>query len=81
LTAALERAYHDPSLAPSYLSKGSQCVGSYAVGQFIDVHNGQGDDVTVVFRAAGRAWSLNGPADCGNGKIPARIWYFACAVN
>jgi hypothetical protein len=81
LAAALERAYHERSLAPSYLSKGSQCVGSYAVGQFIAVHDGQSDDVTVVFRAAGRAWRLGGSADCGNGEIPARIWYFSCAVN
>jgi hypothetical protein len=81
LTAALERAYHERSLAPSYLLKGSQCVGSYALGQFIDRHNGQGDDVTVVFHAVGRAWRLGGSADCGNGKIPARIWYLSCAVN
>ncbi len=81
LTAALERAYHERSLAPSYLSKGSQCVGSYALGQFIAVHDGQSDDVTVVFRAAGRDWRLGGVADCGNGEIPARIWYFSCAVN
>jgi hypothetical protein len=81
LTAALERAYHKRSLAPSYLLKGSQCVGSYALGQFIARHNGQGDDVTVVFHAARRAWRLGGSADCGNGKIPARIWYFSCAVN
>jgi hypothetical protein len=81
LTAALERAYHERSLAPSYLSKGPQCAGSYAVGQFIDVHDGQGDDVTVVFRAAGRAWKLGGFKDCGNGEIPARIWYSSCAVN
>jgi hypothetical protein len=81
LTSALERAYHERSLAPSYLSKGSQCVGSYALGQFISVHDGQSDDVTVVFRAAGRAWMLGGSADCGNGGIPARIWYLSCAVN
>jgi hypothetical protein len=81
LTAALERAYHKRSLAPSHLSKRSQCVGSYAVGQFIDVHDGQGDDVTVVFRAAGRVWRLGGSADCGDGEIPARIWLFSCAVN
>ncbi len=81
LTAALERAYHKRSLAPSFVSKGSQCVGSYALGQFIDMHNGQGDDVTVVFRATGRAWRLGGSADCGNGEIPARIWYLSCAVN
>jgi hypothetical protein len=81
LSAALERAHHERSLAPSYLSKGSQCVGSYALGQFIDVHDGQSDDVTVVFRAAGLAWMLGGAADCGNGEIPARIWYLSCAVN
>jgi hypothetical protein len=82
LTAALERAYHERSLAPSYLSKGSQCVGSYALGQFIDVHGGQGDDVTVVFRAAGRVWTLAGRGKiCEDGEIPARIWYFSCAVN
>lgn len=81
LTAALERAYHERSLAPSYLSKGWQCVGSYALGQFIDVHDGQGDDVTVVFRAAGPVWRLGGAADCWDGKIPARIWLFSCAVN
>ena len=81
LTAALELVYHKRSVAPSYLSKGPQCVGSYAVGQFIDVHGGQSDDVTVVFRAAARGWRLGGSADCGNGEIPARIWYSSCAVN
>jgi hypothetical protein len=81
LTLALERAYHEQSLAPSYLSKGSRCVGSYALDQLIAVHDGQSDDITVVFRAARRAWMLGGVKDCGTGKIPARIWYFSCAVN
>jgi len=82
LTAALERAYHKRSLAPSYLAKGSQCVGSYALGQFIDVHDGEGDDITAVFRAAGRVWTLAGRGKiCEDGEIPARIWYFSCAVN
>jgi hypothetical protein len=82
LTAALERAYHKRSLAPSYLSKGWACAGSYARGDLIDVHNGQGDDITVVFRAAGRAWRLTGRGKiCENGEVPARIWFLSCAVN
>ena len=82
LTAALERAFHKRSLAPSYISKGSQCVGSYALAQFINVHDGQGDDITVVFRSTGRVWTLADRARiCEDGKIPARIWYFSCAVN
>ena len=82
LTAALERAYHKRTLAPSYLTKGSECVGSYALGQFIDVHDGQADDVTVVFRAARRLWMLAGRGRiCEDGEIPARIWYLSCAVN
>lgn len=82
LTAGLERAYHKQSLAPSHLGKGSQCVGSYALAQFIDVHDGQGDDITVLFRAKGRVWTLAGRGRiCEDGQIPARIWYLSCAVN
>ncbi len=82
LTVALERAYHRRSLTPSYLARGWQCVGSFARGDYIDVHGGTGDDVTVVFRAARRTWRLIGRGKvCEDGEIPARIWYFACAVN
>jgi hypothetical protein len=82
LTAALERAYHRRSLTPSYLARGWQCVGSFARADFIDVHAGTGDDVTVVFRSARRTWRLIGRGKvCEDGEIPARMWYFACAVN
>jgi hypothetical protein len=82
LTAALERAYHRRSLTPSYLAKGWQCVGSFARADFIDVHGGTADDVTVLFGAARRAWRLIGRGKvCDDGEIPARMWYFACAVN
>ncbi len=82
LTAALERAFHERSLAPSYLSRGWQCAGSYARGDLIDVHGHIADDVTVVFRAAGRVWTLAGRGNiCEDGEVPARIWFLACAVN
>jgi len=82
LTVALKRAYHRRSLTPSYLARGWQCVGSFARADFIDVHAGTGDDVTVVFRSARRTWRLIGRGKvCEDGEIPARIWYFACAVN
>jgi hypothetical protein len=82
LTAALERAYHRRSLTPSHLARGWQCVGSFARADFIDVHAGTGDDVTVVFRSARRTWRLIGRGKvCEDGEIPARIWYFSCAVN
>jgi Regulator of chromosome condensation (RCC1) repeat len=82
LTAALERAYRRRSLTPSYLARGWQCAGSFARADFIDVHGRISDDITVVFRAARRTWSLIGRANvCEDGEIPARIWYFACAVN
>jgi hypothetical protein len=82
LSAALERAYRKPSLAPSYLARGWQCVGSFARADFIDVHGGTGDDVTVVFRAGQRGWRLIGRGKvCEDGAIPVRMWYFACAVN
>jgi hypothetical protein len=80
LTAALERAYHKRSLAPSHLAGGWQCAGSFARGDFIDLSGPA--DVTVVFRAARRTWRLAGRGKiCEDGEIPARIWYFACAVN
>jgi hypothetical protein len=82
LTAALERAYRRRSLTPSYLARGWQCVGSFARADFIDVHGRISDDITVVFRAARRTWRLIGRGNvCEDGEIPARIWYFACAVN
>ncbi len=82
LTGALKRAFHKRSLAPSYLSRGWQCVGSYALGQFIDVHGRIADDITAVFRATRRVWTLAGRGKiCEDGEIPARIWYFSCAVN
>jgi len=82
LTAALERAYRRPSLTPSYLARGWQCVGSFARADLIDVHGRISDDITVVFRADGRAWRPIGRGNvCEDGEIPARIWYFACAVN
>jgi hypothetical protein len=82
LTGALERAYHERSLAPSYLSKGWQCAGNYARGDLIDVHGGVSDAVTVVFRGTGRVWTLRGRGTiCEDGEIPARLWFFACAVN
>lgn len=82
LSAALDRAFHTRSLAPSHLARGWQCVGSFARGDFIDVHGGTGDDITVVFRAAGSTWRLVGRGKvCEDGEIPARIWYFSCAVN
>ena len=82
LTAALERAYRQRSLAPSYLARGWQCAGSFARADLIDVHGRISDDITVVFRAAGRVWRPIGRGNvCEDGEIPARIWYFACAVN
>jgi hypothetical protein len=82
LTAALARAYHRRSLAPSRLSKGWECAGSYARAVLIDVHGGTADDVTVVFRAKGRTWrSIGRNVICNNGEVPARIWYFSCAVS
>jgi hypothetical protein len=82
LTVALERAYHKRPLAPSYLSRGWQCAGRYARADLIDVHNGQGDDITVVFRATGRSWSVAARGKiCVDGEVPARIWFLACAVN
>lgn len=81
LTNALERAFHKRSLSPSYLTKGWACVGNYARGDYIDVHQGQGDDITVVFRGKGRQWELVGrDRVCPTGELPARI-YFACTVN
>jgi hypothetical protein len=82
LTAALERAYRKRSLAPSYISRGWQCAGNYARADLIDVHGHVADDVTVVFRAAARVWSLAGRGKvCEDGEIPARIWLRSCAVN
>jgi hypothetical protein len=81
LTNALERAYHKRSLAPSFLTKGWQCGGNYARGDYIDMHNGQGDDITVVFRGKGRQWTLVGRGQvCEDGELPAAI-YVACTVN
>lgn len=82
LSAAIERSFHKRSLAPSYLARGWQCVGSFARGDFIDVHGRIADDVTVVFRQARRSWTLGGRGNvCEDGEIPARIWYLSCAVN
>ncbi len=81
LTDALTRAFHKRSLAPSYLTKGWQCVGNYARGDYIDVHAGTGDDITVVFRGKGRQWELVGRGQvCESGELPAAI-YIACTVN
>jgi glucokinase len=64
------------------VAKGAKCAGSYAVAQFIDVHGRIADDVTVVFRAAGGAWTAAGRGNvCVDGEIPARIWFSSCAVN
>ena len=82
LTAALERAQHRRSLAPSYLTRGSRCAGNYAWGDYIDVHGpGTGDDITVLFQAQGRQWRAIGRGKvCETGELPARI-YLACTVN
>jgi hypothetical protein len=75
-------AYHRRSLAPSYLTSGWQCAGSFARADLIDVHAGTADDVAVVFRSARRTWGLIGRGKvCEDAEIPARLWYFACAVN
>ncbi len=81
-TAALERVNHK-SLAPSYVASSQVwCAGSYGVGGLIDVYNGEGDEVTVIFRAAGRTWTTDdGDTICSNGDIPARIWSLACNSN
>jgi hypothetical protein len=82
LTAALQRAFHKRSLTPSYLTRGSQCAGNYARGDYIDVHGpGTGDDITVVFRGKGRQWQAVGRGKvCEDGELPAKI-YIACTVN
>ena len=80
-TNALERAFHRRSLAPSHMTRGWVCAGNYARGDYIDVHQGQGDDITVVFRAQGRRWQLVGRGKvCSTGELPAQI-YVACTVN
>ena len=81
LSAALERAFHKRSLAPSFLAKGFVCAGNYARGDYIDEQGGTGDDITVVFGVKGRKWTLIGRGkDCEDGELPAQI-YFACTVN
>ncbi|MGZ4165157.1 MAG: hypothetical protein ACXVRM_03000 [Solirubrobacteraceae bacterium] len=82
LSAALARAQHRRSLAPSYLSRGWRCVGAYAWADLIAVHGpGTGDDITVVYRAKGRQWRpVSRAAVCETGELPARI-YLACTVN
>jgi hypothetical protein len=82
LTAALERAQHRRSLAPSFLSRGWRCAGNYAWGDYIAVDGpGTGDDITIVFRGKGRRWQTVGRGTvCEDGELPARI-YRACTVN
>ena len=56
-------------------------AGNYARADYFDVHRGQGDDITVVFRGRGRPWQLVGLGEvCTTGELPAQI-YVACTVN
>jgi hypothetical protein len=81
LTSAIERALHKRSLAPSYLTRGWQCVGNYARADYIVVHGHTGDDTVVVFRGKGRQWQAVGRGRiCLDGELPAPI-YIACTVD
>jgi hypothetical protein len=82
LTAALERAEHKRSLAPSFLAGGLVCAGNYARAIYEVVYGpGTGDDEVVVFRAKGRRWQVVSRAKvCVTGEVPARI-YIACTVD
>jgi hypothetical protein len=81
LSAGLARALHKKSLAPSHLTNHSRCAGNYAWADYIDIHHGQGDDITVVYRAKGRQWTpVSRTKVCVTGDLPATI-YIACTVN
>jgi hypothetical protein len=81
LTAALARGLHRRTLAPSYLTRGWQCVGGYARADYIVVAGQAKNDTVVIFRAKGRQWQLVGRGRiCEDGELPARI-YIACTVD
>lgn len=81
LTNALTRGLHRRSLAPSYLTRGWQCVGNYARADYIVVSGQAKNDTVVVFRGHGRRWQLVGRGRiCEDGELPAQI-YIACTVD
>ena len=81
LTAGLTRGLHRRSLAPSYLTRGWQCVGNYARADYIVVSGQAKNDTVVVFRGKGRRWQLVGRDKiCVDGELPAQI-YIACTVD
>ena len=81
LTNALTRGLHRRSLAPSYLTRGWQCVGNYARADYIVVSGQARNDTVVVFRGKGRRWQLVGRDKiCVDGELPAQI-YIACTVD
>jgi hypothetical protein len=81
ITAALARGLHRPSLAPSYLTRGWQCVGNYARAVYVVVAGRAKNDTVVVFRGKGRRWQLVGRGRiCEDGELPAQI-YIACTVD
>jgi hypothetical protein len=81
LTAALTRGLHRRRLAPSYLTRGWQCVGNYARADYIVVAGQAKNDTVVVFRGKGRRWQLGGRGRiCEDGELPAQI-YIACTVD
>lgn len=81
ITAALARGLHRRSLAPSYLTRGWQCVGNYARATYVVVSGQARNDTVVVFRGKGRQWQLVGRGRiCEDGELPAQI-YIACTVD
>jgi hypothetical protein len=81
ITAGLTRGLHRRSLAPSYLTRGWQCVGNYARATYVVVSGQARNDTVVVFRGKGRRWQLVPRGKiCEDGELPARI-YIACTVD
>jgi hypothetical protein len=77
----LTRGLHLRRLAPSYLTRGWQCVGSYVRADYVVVSGQARNDTVVVFRAKGRQWQLVGRGRiCEHGELPAQI-YIACTVD
>jgi len=81
LTNALTRGLHRRRLAPSYLTRGWQCVGNYARADYVVVAGQAKNDTVVVFRGKGRQWQLVGREKiCVDGELPPQI-YIACTVD
>jgi hypothetical protein len=82
ITAGLTRGLHRRRLAPSYLTRGWQCVGNYARADYVVVAGPAKNDTVVVFRGKGRQWQLvsRGGKICTDGELPAQI-YIACTVD